>query len=65
MILAVEDNNVSQIVLEQIFIDAGNSYIIVENGQLAREMFKAERPDLVLIHAIYEAYASGPTSSKP
>ncbi len=49
MILVAEDNDVNQIVLEQILIDAGHSYTIVENGKLALEQFKAERPDLVLM----------------
>ena len=49
MILVAEDNDVNQIVLEQILIDAGHSYTIVENGRLALEQFKAERPDLVLM----------------
>ena len=49
MILAAEDNEVNQIVVEQILIDAGHSYAIVENGKLALEQFKAERPDLVLM----------------
>ena len=49
MILVAEDNDVNQIVLEQILIDAGHSCTIVENGKLALEQFKAERPDLVLM----------------
>ena len=49
MILVAEDNEAYQIVLEQILIDAGHSYAIVENGSLALEQFKAERPDLVLM----------------
>ncbi len=49
MILVAENNEVNQIVLEQILIDAGHSYVIVENGKLALELFKAERPDLVLM----------------
>jgi signal transduction histidine kinase/CheY-like chemotaxis protein len=49
MILVAEDNEVNQIVVEQILIDAGHSYVIVENGKLALEQFKAERPDLVLM----------------
>ena len=49
MILVAEDNDVNQIVVEQILIDAGHSYTIVENGRLALEQFKAERPDLVLM----------------
>ncbi len=49
MILATENNDVNQIVVEQILIDAGHSYVIVENGKLALEQFKAERPDLVLM----------------
>ncbi len=49
MILVAEDNEVNQIVVEQILLDAGHSYAIVENGRLALEQFKAERPDLVLM----------------
>ncbi len=49
MILAAENNDVNQIVVEQILIDAGHAYAIVENGKLALEQFKAERPDLVLM----------------
>jgi CheY-like chemotaxis protein len=49
MILVAEDNEVNQIVVEQILIDAGHSYVIVENGKLAMEHFKAARPDLVLM----------------
>ncbi len=49
MILVAEDNEVNQIVVEQILIDAGHSYAIVENGKLALEQFLAERPDLVLM----------------
>ena len=49
MILVAEDNDVNQIVVEQILIDAGHSYTIVENGRLALEQFKAARPDLVLM----------------
>jgi signal transduction histidine kinase/CheY-like chemotaxis protein len=49
MILVAEDNEVNQIVVEQILIDAGHSYAIVENGKLALEQFRAERPDLVLM----------------
>ena len=49
MILVAEDNEVNQIVVEQILLDAGHSYVIVENGKLALEQFKAERPDLVLM----------------
>ncbi|TDI55737.1 MAG: response regulator [Alphaproteobacteria bacterium] len=49
MILVAEDNEVNQIVVEQILLDAGHSYCIVENGKLALEQFKAERPDLVLM----------------
>ncbi|MDH3196208.1 MAG: response regulator, partial [Hyphomicrobiales bacterium] len=49
MILVAEDNEVNQIVVEQILIDAGHSYAIVDNGKLALEQFMAERPDLVLM----------------
>jgi len=49
MILVAEDNEVNQIVVEQILLDAGHSYTIVENGKLALELFVAERPDLVLM----------------
>jgi len=49
MILVAEDNDVNQIVVEQILLDAGHAYVIVENGRLALERFKAERPDLVLM----------------
>ncbi len=49
MILVAEDNDVNQIVVEQILLDAGHSYTIVANGRLALEQFKAERPDLVLM----------------
>jgi CheY-like chemotaxis protein len=49
MILVAEDNDVNQIVVEQILIDAGHSYAIVENGKLALDRFMAERPDLVLM----------------
>ncbi len=49
MILVAEDNEVNQIVVEQILLDAGHSYAIVENGRLALEQFKAARPDLVLM----------------
>ncbi len=49
MILVAEDNEINQIVVEQILINAGHSYAIVENGRLALEQFKAERPDLVLM----------------
>ncbi len=49
IILVAEDNEKNQIVVEQILIDAGHSYAIVENGKLALEQFKAERPDLVLM----------------
>ena len=49
MILVAEDNDVNQIVVEQILLDAGHAYVIVENGKLALEQFKAERPDLVLM----------------
>ncbi|HSG96052.1 MAG TPA: response regulator [Afifellaceae bacterium] len=49
MILVAEDNEVNQIVVEQILIDAGHSYAIVENGRLALEQFMAGRPDLVLM----------------
>jgi CheY-like chemotaxis protein len=49
MILAAENNDVNQIVVEQILLDARHSYAIVENGKLAVEHFKASRPDLVLM----------------
>ncbi len=49
MILVAEDNEVNQIVVEQILLDAGHAYSIVENGRLALEQFMAERPDLVLM----------------
>ena len=49
MILVAEDNDVNQIVVEQILIDAGHAYTIVENGKLALEQFMAKRPDLVLM----------------
>ena len=49
MILVAEDNEVNQIVVEQILLDAGHSYVIVANGKLALEQFMAERPDLVLM----------------
>ncbi|HUV32201.1 MAG TPA: response regulator, partial [Devosiaceae bacterium] len=49
MILVAEDNDVNQIVVEQILLDAGHAYAIVENGKLALEQFIAERPDLVLM----------------
>ena len=49
MILVAEDNDVNQIVVEQILLDAGHAYAIVENGKLALEQFMAERPDLVLM----------------
>ena len=49
MILVAEDNDVNQIVVEQILLDAGHAYAIVENGRLALEQFKAARPDLVLM----------------
>ena len=49
MILVAEDNDVKQIVVEQILLDAGHTYAIVENGKLALEKFTAERPDLVLM----------------
>ena len=49
MILVAEDNDVNQIVVEQILLDAGHAYAIVGNGKLALEQFKAERPDLVLM----------------
>ena len=49
MILVAEDNEVNQIVVEQILLDAGHAYAIVENGKLALEQFMAERPDLVLM----------------
>ena len=49
MILVAEDNEVNQIVVEQILIDAGHAYVIVDNGKLALEQFMAERPDLVLM----------------
>ncbi len=49
MILVAEDNEAYQIVVEQILIDAGYSYAIVENGRLAMEQYKAGRPDLVLM----------------
>ncbi len=49
IILVAEDNEVNQIVVEQILVDAGHSYAIVENGKLALERFKAQRPDLVLM----------------
>jgi len=49
MILVAEDNEVNQIVVEQILLDAGHSYCIVENGKLALDLFVAERPDLVLM----------------
>jgi len=44
-----EDNEVNQIVVEQILLDVGHSYVIVENGRLALEQFQARRPDLVLM----------------
>jgi len=49
MILVAEDNEVNQIVVEQILIDAGHAYAIVDNGKLALDQFMAERPDLVLM----------------
>ena len=49
MILVAEDNDVNQIVVEQILIDAGHAYAIVGNGRLALEQFMARRPDLVLM----------------
>ena len=49
MILVAEDNEVNQIVVEQILLDAGHAYAIVENGKQALEKFMAERPDLILM----------------
>ena len=49
MILVAEDNEVNQIVVEQILLDAGHSYLVVENGKLALEQFTARRPNLVLM----------------
>ncbi len=49
MILVAEDNDVNQIVVEQILLEAGMDYKIVENGQLAVDCYKANTPDLVLM----------------
>ena len=49
MILVAEDNEVNQIVVEQILLEAGMDYKIVENGQLAVDAYKDSIPDLVLM----------------
>ena len=49
MILVAEDNEVNQIVVEQILLEAGMDYKIVENGQLAVDSYKDNPPDLVLM----------------
>ena len=49
MILVAEDNDVNQIVVEQILLEAGMDYKIVENGQRAVDSFKESTPDLVLM----------------
>lgn len=49
MILVAEDNEVNQIVVEQILLEAGQDYKIVDNGQLAVDAYKEQRPDLILM----------------
>jgi CheY-like chemotaxis protein len=44
-----EDNEVNQIVVEQILLEAGQDYKIVDNGQMAVDAFQENRPDLVLM----------------
>lgn len=49
MILVAEDNDVNQIVVEQILLEAGQDYKIVDNGQMAVDAYKDQRPDLILM----------------
>jgi CheY-like chemotaxis protein len=49
MILVAEDNEVNQIVVEQILLEAGRDYKIVDNGQLAVDAYKEQRPQLILM----------------
>ena len=49
MILVAEDNDVNQIVVEQILLEAGQDYKIVDNGQMAVDAYKDRRPDLILM----------------
>jgi CheY-like chemotaxis protein len=49
MILVAEDNEVNQIVVEQILLEAGQDYKIVDNGQLAVDAYKEHRPQLILM----------------
>ncbi len=49
MILVAEDNDVNQIVVEQILLEAGQDYKIVDNGQLAVDAYQEQRPDLILM----------------
>ncbi len=49
MILVAEDNEVNQIVVEQILLEAGQDYKIVDNGQVAVDAYKEQRPDLILM----------------
>ena len=49
MILVAEDNEVNQIVVEQILLEAGQDYKIVDNGQMAVDAYQEQRPDLILM----------------
>jgi len=49
MILVAEDNDVNQIVVEQILLEAGQDYKIVDNGQMAVDAYKEQRPALILM----------------
>ena len=49
MILVAEDHEVNQIVIEQILLNAGLDFTIVDNGQLALSGYLEHRPALILM----------------
>ncbi len=49
MILVAEDNDVNQIVIEHILMDAGYEYVLVENGKLAVDYCELNRPAVILM----------------
>ncbi|MEM8986791.1 MAG: response regulator [Pseudomonadota bacterium] len=48
-ILLAEDNPVNQLVMKSMLMSENLEFIIAENGEVAVELYKAQRPDLVLM----------------
>lgn len=49
MILVAEDNEINQIVIEHSLMDAGYTFVLVENGRLAVDYYKEHKPPLILM----------------